>query len=1700
MPDGPDFAAATQALSPDELQELHTAVYQVRTGKIPGNFNTDKVNLAWGALNSQVERGAGKPLDKEDWTSGIRQPEPFSKEAFKGLMPGLLGPAGILGKQAYDAVAAGVKGGPMAGLGAAVGVDKEAVEREAALGHTKSVVAMTALPAALAILGGKMAHGFEGGLEHAEAPRPAPVSDSISQAEPTLQTSTPNVMHPAETPAGVEAAKAAPPSPTPGEVAVAPKAVPESAARVAEPINTPARDLKTIIGGISDKDRPSKLPDAELRQVASLEKSDLASTGLKRDDWLAARAEARRRFGGEVKAPAATPQSDIHAGISRLLKASSDEDGDRRSGELMTAIKTADRLPDDAKDSVASSLEQRARVAALQHEEIARVLGAQDYVQGIRDSFANRFVKAGVGAEQVARDPTTGRMEVTPEVDAATGQVKRGGGRTESALSPEERQYAGLILGEKPGRNYALREPTGEPVKVPKLDAAGQAERDAFVKSTQEKLDQHLADVRAQGGVPTEAQKAEGMGLVSAIQETTGKYLAFKGKLPFDIDEQGVVTHPGIDPAQSWWNKIMGRPATSHFAKPDSGAIERRLDQLRDESELANSTAQALRRGIKTPGSETATTPAGQTRSIDAARIETLQKLMPPQAAEAAAPGQSVAELAAAKRGPLDIRPATKEEFLDVASTQRTANLEDLKSMRARLNALESEDKYSATQARLRKSILAYENELQVPHEASAGEMLRVAAKAEPRVRETVTGAPETAHEGRSDELLGLFRQSDEIPKALHAVIEKLHDLTPQDDRDYMAWSAIQNAKGLSQFDLAKRYAGALQLNREGLKAGLGPQALQRGMEFASQGIKKLVKGEEGYVNVPNFIPDVVNELSRYAVNGAVGVKDVVHAMGRFLNEGTYAGVSETSRNAMFKFRGEMNRVEDIGRVAFNQGVDVIRHMSTNDQLNLMADAQRGRPMPTPDLQSQRELLQQLQDKSYAEIQSLRPNIRYWENHIGTFWKKAPNNAAVLYEKHAQIVNKAMLQGDKGMLRRRVFDTVQEGIAAGGVPATTNLFEMGLMDLGRQAQFIHANKELLPALKAQGRLIQGSDKAAQLKAWGFMKNPVRVDDNIVSSWFPVDTASGGTAIAKGEPWFMERGEHEMLKKWLGPDYIRNNVVGKALVGFKNIYTPVELFGPFHAASMVFKSAALGVSQGMNRMFNAGVLQGDLHQAVQGLGEALDGWRAPYKMAREGSDIRKAAGDLMAGKTAFLNSARGQALQKMYPNLPDVIDGLLEGGARLSVNPDYATKWRQSLVQSWMDRKYVKAGVTVPMAGLEQITSQLFQKYIPALKLGAVAREVDVELRRNAEAIQSGEISRSTVLQKAVRRGDNILGELNWDNLNMSKGSRTLLQLAYRSPGWRLGTADLVKNAAWGQVKEAYQAAANRRVPTVDPNFLYLASSAAVGAAASTVFMALFAKKAPSSITDLTNPQTGQVDSRGKAIRLDLPLYTSRDVPEILTNPFSYATGGQTGFISAATEAVKNRTYQGQVLSERQGIGNAAERLAHAALPKPFLLTGHERMTAQGFPSGEAWALNATGLNPSRRDLDMTASERILSNSERVLSGRTAKEMAKRQAIQQIEASFLNRRYDDMAKIQRDKILDQTLTFKEALQATKDAQRPYLTRMAEAVARGGKFDQLIEAYKAGTPDEQRQLSPFLMKNLTKPGVAEKFKEALNGSKP
>lgn len=1382
---------------------------------------------------------------------------------------------------------------------------------------------------------------------------------------------------------------------------------PDTPAASSSPEKTPA--WKGADGSLV----PSKLPDGPLKALTQLSQGDALAKGINRDDWLAAKKEGERRFGDApvfANAQSATvkPVENIHSSITRIVNASSHDDLTTRTNEFNQHLETLQTAPPQIQASTADTLEHRAGQASTTASNIQRAVAAQDFAVTVKQLRA-----------QTRFEAETSSRGLVDESNENSEDKTRMASKGRYATPTTESIYNDLVGGRAQGPKARIYDPdTKAPSKIPGGSPEEVAAIKDFVDRSQAALDQHVAEVKAQGGVPTAKQVEDGTRLLEGIQNATGFRHTFKGQTS------------EINPDQSAWNKWMGKPETSHFAKPTGEEVARRLNKLQTESALATQAATRVRGML--PKDYQATPPV---------KKESIEQTLHP--AEATAVQQAVAS---------------------------------------------------------------------PPKPTVVAQSDKPIAKSEPTPRllqEKPADSP-SEYEGHSDDLLHIIQASEDVSSPMKSGIAKLHDITPEEDRDYLAHTIVASNPNMTPKEWAARYAGSLQTLREGLKKGMGVAAQARAQQFAMSGgnVKLGSKGDQSGWIAPSTVTDLIDDINRAAVNGIVKAVDVGRMMHQFVNNGTYGGMPEASKSALYKYRGDINTVEDLGRAAFNGIKESIQAMPMSQRLEAFRKASAGEAMGSPDEQMVRDAIQQMQDRNFIRLRNRGISVEYYEHHIGTRWAKKPNSksTASVEAQAARMAGASQLQGNQAFKLQRTFKDVLDGMAQGGIPVTTNWIEMSLLDLGNQEKLIAAH-DLFDTLTKAGRMGRG------VKTANALTEPERVPDNVRASYFPVETVRGEIVMQRGEPYYMEKGELEVLKNALNPDLLRRSVIGKTFMGAKNIISQVALYSPFHFMSIGAKQIAGGVGQGLTRLANQGVVQGDVKEMLGGLKDLVTAVAAPYQNYKRGKALLELGGQTLTGYHAyqgsvnnFLASKNGQFLVKNFGGIDvakNLISGILEGGMHMGVDSEYSASLRakvqNSLASAKLLERFKGLALAVP-ATLEEPMGALMERYIPVVKIGAAAKEIASEQARNAPMIANGEITSEEVNRRAVRRIENRLGQMNWANISMSKGYKNALQFLYTSFTWRIGTLGQMKGAIHHSVQDISNAYAYKRAPTLDPDLANVIGDAVVAMLQGGILMALFGKQAATTIKDWLYPKTGDKDSRGKDIRVSPLSYWSEyekagsDFPNGLAN---YALGGRSPIATSMFEAYNNRNFQGDQISDKEGVASWPGRVGHIFSPKNFMTGSYDRYVQQGMDPKKAAALSFFALNPAPSDMDMTDAEKILSKSERrVQIARSPEERAKQDVKRSIEGAHASKNYPLAKQIAVDALKAKTIAPDEMMDyLTSSSTQSYFERMVESVAKGGKPQDLIKAYGVATQQERAMLLKEIPNILEKnPKLSKDFQEA------
>jgi len=568
-------------LSPQDQQALHTAIYQIRSGKMDqSKFDMGKVNRAWDAINTVVSGQKPQPGILESGWEGLKA----GAKALGGFVPNIA-PSPM--EFASGGIQAGVAGGVQAGLpgdarlartvAGTAGVDPEEVAKQAQKGGVAGIAGTLGYAAPLiagTLIAGKLLGGH-GAPE--EIPRANP------EVRPTVAPR-------------VESTGSAP-----SEVRTAPTPIPSDTAKVAartttKPSNVMLSEVPGAMGSEADlmnREGPNLAPEQEARHQAAARIAEVQPSKVTLDPKSPAPAVQEPRVATEPivkEAPSPLPKTDLESRVRQYVKdpTNLEQRGKSLVGE---AAKLRDSLDDTGRKAMATQATQQAETARLQAGEIRRIVDAQPAV-----------------AEAKARLGEWGKI-TGANIDEETGLPIKGATtvRLENPVHPTVRASLNKLLG----RNMEEVRATDEGGHVYKIPPMSDEQVSSFLGGEQARL-QELHDQVKAGlpAFPSEDTLAEIQGHQAAIEAATGMRERYAGanpagggigKLPPAQDVQGVWRAPGALPELTppLLNKLMGLEGKTKYphgvTDPRTmAALERRVGELNREADARNLIAQHL--------------------------------------------------------------------------------------------------------------------------------------------------------------------------------------------------------------------------------------------------------------------------------------------------------------------------------------------------------------------------------------------------------------------------------------------------------------------------------------------------------------------------------------------------------------------------------------------------------------------------------------------------------------------------------------------------------------------------------------------------------------------------------------------------------------------------------------------------------------------------------------------------------------------------------------------------------------------------------------------------------------------------------------------------------------------------------------------------------------------------------------------------
>ena len=731
--------------------------------------------------------------------------------------------------------------------------------------------------------------------------------------------------------------------------------------------------------------------------------------------------------------------------------------------------------------------------------------------------------------------------------------------------------------------------------------------------------------------------------------------------------------------------------------------------------------------------------------------------------------------------------------------------------------------------------------------------------------------------------------------------------------------------------------------------------------------------------------------------------------------------------------------------------------------------------------------------KEESYIKYLKQLTPYLENHFRVFWKVIPGKPSPERATIGQIIRgKRQFAGDKGFQKRHKLVDLSEGLELGGEPHTYNPMVMHLMSVANYAKFVAAR-----------RWLRASKKAGSIRFFPFGTHEfpdgfeAKIDDPIAQRFFPVEEG----VVYAGE-YRTNTNDARLINNYLGQGGGLFHKIGDGLRRVKNYTTAWELsFSLYHAmfesAALVGLQAGVGLSRILNLRPSMGTAAIDLKKGIVDLGTFPV---APFRYGRIGRKVIA----YIRNKGEFVKIPGAEDLLKRYPDADRLIDLLFEGGGILRMHEDYRLQAAAGLRKAMQEHDYVSAVLHGVPAVLQTMMAPMFDYLIPAYKIGYFFELCSQQLVEKEDDIRKGITSEPEVARKAWDQVENYLGELNFDNLFWNRTFRVWMQMIFRSVTFYLGNIRALTAAGQGQAEEfsrmvqrvrvpvgseaetdplkfaanqrRYETKTEFRMPKVDSGVTAILGSLLSMAFFSSVYMLLKHGKLPASWKDMEAPPTGQLDERGKPVRLRWRNYIWIWHHDLFEHPLRTTENALSATVMNTKDALENRTFNNEYVYDpnEPHVKKLMDILAHiVGLPISFSVI--RQAEAEGATRTEE-VLGAFGVKRAPYDFDLEPDEAmaldLLSQHEK---GKPAtKEEAKvRQTVRRATKDFQNGTTigsDEVRKLYREGLISPG----SERSILRNAKKPWIFRLFLHL----DAEEKLKVWSAASPAHKEILRPLM----------------------
>lgn len=761
---------------------------------------------------------------------------------------------------------------------------------------------------------------------------------------------------------------------------------------------------------------------------------------------------------------------------------------------------------------------------------------------------------------------------------------------------------------------------------------------------------------------------------------------------------------------------------------------------------------------------------------------------------------------------------------------------------------------------------------------------------------------------------------------------------------------------------------------------------------------------------------------------------------------------------SMEELRGAVDRLDDAGQRAFTD-------IYENPALGVGALPPALQPVAREIQKTYRDLYDQI--KALGGLRGVEEFDEHW---LGRRWKNAgqvapPEQAIDEWMGTTSGTNAARRSGGAAFQKPRTFDTAAEGRAAALTEAHVNPVD------------------------------QAIDKVREMNRWITEKSAMRVFDaeGLRRRIAPGTREPSGWVPDSSDPYrqtFIHPGAYKALETWRSQGITGNPIVDAAKAVAQRVVMYKLAISGFHAVTTTVHGVEAGVAMGVKDLVNKGDVLGAVTKILSAPIAPLKFWRAGNKFNKE----------------QYFNPA-------VTPAASPELDAYLKSGQKSGMDDFYKTgsvrKFQRGMAREGGGiagglRHAVSDPLNALAAGVEAPTRLLMDKLVQPMKTG-------IQLARNEQNLAQTRAPLNPRLERAVlqeggRATDDIMGMMNYRNIQMPKAVKDIAMMGTTAPGWNYGTGRLFAGGAKdllsipSRVKQGLPALSDR------------AASAAIGLPLTVAGLnALYQRfrgsgEWPQDFADVRAPRTGEINKEGDPERIILQNYLSRDVASMAHDPLGTLAHKVNPLPTELADLLTNKDWRGTEIRDKEApFGAQAKQVGGYLLKQnlpisawvakkylPAYLAKHiENPTRERVGTDLGTRLEeAMGIQPApswmtrdpaiQKAMELQAghfpASRTLQEQERIDTRREG-----RAAVRTGDTEALGQ------------MLEQgTLRPQDILTFAKTA--PAASRL-QALTRGMTADDLIQLWGAASPTQRQILIPRMVAALQSQTISPKDRERL-----